>query len=90
MTIEKVSDIVPQKRRGVIVAASPLNQVKLELGILIVVSVLLLLVIPTFISDHIVQLMIYAGYGVSAAVWLVVRVRRVVSRLVEQDSGKTH
>ena len=86
-----MSDSVPQKSKGVVVEASPLNQVKFELGIAMVLALLLLLVIPTFIDDLAVQLIIFAGFGLGAAAWLVLRVRKAVAAFTEQESGeKSH
>ncbi len=90
MAIEKVTDSVPHKRKGVVVQPSPLNHIKLELGVVLCVAVLVLLLVPSFSEVLAVQLLILLGYGVVAGGWLVWRIRKTVSELIGSSDGKDH
>jgi len=77
---------VPENKKGFTVNPSPLNPVKLELGVIIILGTTLLL-----ISDHLTkskfgQLLILGGFGLIAMLWLVFRVRQVM-RLVETEKN---
>lgn len=63
------------------VAPSPLNEVKLDLGIILSVGVLLLLVQGRVTDSLSLQLLLLLSYGLLGMVWIVVRVRRVVAKL---------
>jgi predicted membrane channel-forming protein YqfA (hemolysin III family) len=68
----------PAPRRGFSVAASPLNAVKLDLGIILVVGALLLLVHGKLVSGTLAQFLVLAVYGIGAMLWLIIRTRRVL------------
>ncbi len=83
---------VPQKKnerpsagKGFGVAASPLNRVKLELGIILLVGLLLWLAVDSITADFANQLLILAFFGGTSALWLVLRTRRTLQQLT-----KTH
>ncbi|VAW85556.1 hypothetical protein MNBD_GAMMA18-2452 [hydrothermal vent metagenome] len=88
MAIEKVTDSVPHKRKGIEVQPSPLNHIKLELGVVLCVAVLVLLLAPSFSESLAVQLLILLGYGVIAGGWLVWRIRKTMAGLLEDSDGK--
>lgn len=67
--------------KGMTVAPSPLNEVKLDLGIILSVGVLLLLVQGRVTDSLSLQLLLLLSYGLLGMVWIVVRVRRVVAKL---------
>lgn len=69
--------------RGFGVAASPLNEVKLDLAIILVVGVLLLLLQGRVVDGLWVQLLLLSSYGLLGMLWIIVRARRVVARLTE-------
>jgi len=69
------------------VGPSPLNPVKLELGVLFAVGLLLLLVHPRLVDGAAGQLLLLGGYGVGAAAWLVWRTRRVLAARRRGDPG---
>ncbi len=71
-------------RRSLSVAPSPLNGVKFELGVILLVGVILLLVVGRLVADAGTQLLLLAGYGVLGMVWLIVRTRRVLRRRLEE------
>lgn len=74
-----------RSRRGITVAASPFNMVKLELAFILICAVLLFIIHKRLVADSFGQLLLLAGYGVGAAFWLSYRVRKV-SR--QQFAGK--
>ncbi len=90
MAIEKVTDSVPHKHKGIEVQPSPLNHIKLELGVVLCVAVLVLLLAPSFSESLAVQLFILLGYGVAAGGWLVWRIRKTMAGLLEDGDGKNH
>ena len=63
------------------VAPSPLNEVKLDLGIILAVGLLLLLVQGRAVDGLPLQFLLLSSYGLLGMVWIVVRVRRVVTKL---------
>lgn len=75
-------------KRGLRVAPSPLNPVKLELALLIVAGVLVWIVHGRVTSDPLYRLLILAGYGWAAMVWLVMRTRRVLAHYRPASSGE--
>jgi len=70
--------------KGFGVAPSPLNGVKLELGIALFVGGLLWLAVDSITADLADQLLLLGGYGLVAALWLVLRVRRAVGAVDKQ------
>lgn len=67
--------------KGMRVAPSPLNPVKLDLGIILSVGVLLLLVQGRVIDSLPLQFLMLLSYGILGMIWIVVRVRRVVAKI---------
>lgn len=90
MAIEKVTGSVPHKRKGLEVQPSPLNHIKLELGVVLCVAVLVLLLAPSFSGSLAVQLLILLGYGVAAGGWLIFRIRKTMAGLLEGGDGKDY
>lgn len=83
------SHSVPHKRRGLTVEPSPLNHIKLELGLMLCIAVVLLLVAPRLSDDTLVQLGLLSGFGLAFMVRIVFRVRQVVRRHgPEDDNGQ--
>jgi hypothetical protein len=68
-------------RGGMTVAPSPLNEVKLDLGIILTVGVLLLLVQGRIVESLLVQCLVLSSYGLLGLGWIVVRTRKIVSEL---------
>jgi hypothetical protein len=66
--------------KGTGVSPSPLNPVKLELAVLVIVGVLLWVLHRQLTDDPLDQLLLLGGYGLSAMAWLVMRTRRVLAR----------
>jgi hypothetical protein len=67
--------------KGLTVAPSPLNEVKLDLGIILVVGGLLLLIQGRIINDLALQFLLLLSYGLLGMAWIIVRVRRVMAKL---------
>ncbi len=69
--------------RGMTVAPSPLNEVKLDLGIILAVGLLLLLLLVQgrAVDGLPLQFLLLSSYGLLGMIWIVVRVRRVVAKL---------
>ncbi len=72
-------------QRGFKVAPSPFNEVKFDLGIILVIGVLLLL-IQSRITDRLDwQLLLLLGYGLLGMLWIIFRTRRVMARLSRRE-----
>ena len=67
--------------KGMTVAPSPLNEVKLDLAIILVVGGLLLLVQGRLLDSLLAQLLVLASYGVLGMLWIVIRTRKVLQRI---------
>lgn len=65
-------------RSGMRVAASPLNEVKLDLAIIIVVLLLIWLVLAYTVADTVIQTVILFLCSGLAASWIIFRVRRIL------------
>lgn len=74
------SGIIPEKTSGFTVQASPLNQVKLELGAILVIGFVLLLIIGFITDSKSSQLGVLACYGLSAMGWLMIRVKKTMQK----------
>ena len=66
--------------KGMTVALSPLNEVKLDLAIILVVGGLLLLVQGRLLDSLLAQLLVLASYGLLGMLWIVIRARHVLQR----------
>ena len=66
------------------VAPSPLNGVKFELGVIIVIGVLLLLIQGRITSNTVIQLLLLVGYGIVGMGWIMVRTRQVVVKTLAE------
>jgi len=76
---------VTQTGKGFAVAASPLNAVKLDLAILLVVGIVLLLIVDKLIDHFAGQLVLLFAYGLLAATWIIIRAKRVLARVSHRD-----
>jgi hypothetical protein len=74
--------------KGMMVAPSPLNEVKLDLGIILTVGVLVLLVQGRVMDSLPLQFLLLLSYGLLGMMWIIVRVRRIMAKL-ECESGTT-
>lgn len=74
---------IPEKQTegtgsNVEIYASPFNGVKLELGLAIFIGIIVWSAADIITPLFDIQLMILAAYGIIAAIWLVIRTRRVL------------
>ncbi len=60
------------------VAPSPFNEIKLELAIAALLGAVLWLAEDLITADLLTQVLLLFGYAVTAAIWLVLRTRRVL------------
>ena len=67
--------------KGMTVAPSPLNEVKLDLAIILVVGGLLLMVQGRLLDGLLAQLLVLTSYGVLGMLWIVIRARDVLQRV---------
>jgi len=74
--------------KGFGVAASPLNSVKLELGIILFVGLLLWLAVDSITADLAYQLLILGGFSAAGALWLVLRTRRTLRQVNESHEAQ--
>lgn len=77
----KTGRSVTQTRVGLIVKPSPFNEIKLELGIVLLISLVVLLLVEGFVSDLSAQLAILFGTGLSGMAWLIYRVKRLAASI---------
>lgn len=71
-------------RKGLMVAPSPLNEVKLDLGIILVVGFVLLLVQGRALDSLLLQLLLLLSYGVLGMTWIIIRTRRVIAKITRE------
>ncbi|MCB1771346.1 MAG: hypothetical protein KDJ31_16855, partial [Candidatus Competibacteraceae bacterium] len=62
----------------------PLNEVKLDLGVILVVGLVLLLVQGRALDSLLLQLLLLLSYGVLGMIWIIVRARRVVAKMTQE------
>jgi len=74
-------------RQGFTVAPSPFNNVKFELGVVLVLGALLLLVQGKLSDNFLVQSLLLGGYGLASMGWIVFRTRQVLCRLNQHDDS---
>lgn len=72
---------------GLQVAPSPLNGIKLDLGVALALTPVAWLAVERLVVEPGAQLLWLGGYGLAAMVWLVVRVRRELQRWEEGGGG---
>ncbi len=76
--------------KGFGVAASPLNSVKLELGMILFVGLLLWLAVDSITADLSNQLLILAAYSLAGGLWLVLRTQRILRQLERKPLDEKH
>ncbi len=77
-------------RKGLAVAPSPLNEVKLDLGVILAVGGVLLLVQGRVVDSVGLQVLLLASYGVLGMLWIVVRTRCIMARIARECGVSTH
>lgn len=80
--------IVTRIRRAFTVAASPLNGVKFELGIILCLAGLAWLLHDLLVSDVVLQLIGLAAYGLAGMLWIILRTRRILRGTPAVSQGR--
>ena len=68
------------------VAASPFNAIKLELVIILIVGFVLWLVLNSITNNDLTHIAVLFLYSTGGAIWLSLRVRRVVRQISENKA----
>ena len=71
---------VPENKKGFTINASPLNPVKLDLGLVLIIGFMLLMLNEKLSDSRAVQFAILGGYGIVAMVYLIWRTRKLVKK----------
>lgn len=71
-------------RKGLTVAPSPLNEVKLDLGVILMVGLVLLLVQERALDNVLLQLLLLLSYGLLGMIWIIIRTRRVMAKIARE------
>lgn len=71
-------------RKGLTVAPSPFNDVKLDLGVILTVGIVLLLVQGRVLDSLLAQFLALACYGLLGMFWIVIRTRRIMARIARE------
>ncbi len=66
------------------VAPSPLNEIKLDLGVILAVGLVLLLVQGRVLDNLLLQLLLLLSYGVLGMTWIIIRTRRVIAKITRE------
>lgn len=74
--------------KGMTVAPSPLNEVKLDLGIILAVGGLLLLAQGRVLDSLLLQLLVLVSYGFIGLIWIVVRTRQIMAKLTDHPEQR--
>ena len=76
--------IIPENKTGFTVEASPFNQIKLELGAILIIGVALLLIIDFIVPSKASQLGVLGFFGLTAMGWIIIRVKKTMKNLNNQ------
>jgi hypothetical protein len=76
------------RQDGFAVDASPYNPVKLELGIILIIAIVLWFAQDLISSNPDMQLAVLAMFGLCAAAWIVLRIRKINKRLLAENPQK--
>ena len=76
-----------KKSKSVTVAPSPLNSVKLELAIVLIILSVLFLAVDSITQNIWMQLSLLFAAGVSGMIWIIIRTRATVKKQL-QDRKK--
>lgn len=83
---EKTSPSVTQKAKGLTVAPSPFNSVKLDLGIIIVGAALLWIVANRIIGPWWGQILLLAAYGITGMSWIIFKINHIIRTLPTKNT----
>jgi len=77
-----------RKRRHFTVSASPLNAVKLDLAIIIVMAIIVGVMVGYLVESDTRQILWLAAYGLLAMAWLLIKTRRVLRQYQDASSSQ--
>ena len=72
---DKIQNNPRTAKSGIGVTASPFNGVKLELALILIIGITLGLVLNHMLESDTLQMLVLAGYGVVASIWIILRTR---------------
>ncbi len=75
--------------KGMTVAPSPLNEVKLDLGVILTIGGVLLLVQGRIVESLLVQFLVLVSYGLLGSCWIVFRTRRVMAEMARNRKQRS-
>jgi len=75
-----------RKRKHFTVSASPLNAVKLDLAIIMVMAVIVGILVSYLVVSFTQQFIWLAAYGVLAMAWLIIRTWRILRQYQDASS----
>jgi len=81
---DRKSRSIPENKSGFTVAASPLNPVKLELGIVLILGFVLFLVVSYLVESPLAQFGILIAYGLLSMLWIIYRVKSLITALEKE------
>lgn len=81
MTHSEGDASLSRRRKVFTVKASPFNAIKLDLALILIVGIVVLVTHERLVEHQLGQLLIVAGYGVAAMLWIVVKTRRVLRNI---------
>ncbi len=84
MSRDSESGIVPENKDGFTISASPLNQIKLELGAILIMAVALLFIVGFIVDSKASQMLVLISFSLTSMAWLIFRVKRTMKD-VEQN-----
>lgn len=87
MTHSEGDASLPRRGKAFTVQASPFNAIKLDLALILVVGIVLLIVHERLVDDQLGQLLLVAGYGLVAMLWIVMRTRHVLKKHAQTVSS---
>jgi len=89
MTHSEGDASLSRRRKVFTVKASPFNAIKLDLALILIVGIVVLVTHDRLVEHQLGQLLIVAGYGIAAMLWIVVKTRRVLKNIDQTVSSES-
>jgi len=83
------SGSIPENKLGFTVSASPLNPVKLELGLILVIGFFAFFIITYSIDSVASQFIFLGAYGLFGMMWIIHRARKLMAQMNSQAESET-
>ncbi len=84
------SESITCQTKGFSVAASPLNSVKLELIIILIVAGLFWLLLDGLIVNEILQVTLLGLYGITGMAWIIFRTKHILKQVSKTPNNEKH